>query len=115
MIKSMTAFGRAVGGADGKAFTCEIRSVNNRYLDCTVRLPRAYGFLEEKIISFVKESGVTRGKVEVGVGIEVTVSVGIEIALDEGYAKGYVAALRRLRDEFGLADDISVSTAICFW
>ena len=110
MIKSMTAFGRAVGGADGKAFTCEIRSVNNRYLDCSVKLPRAYGFLEEKIIAFVKESGVSRGKIEIGVGVEVTDSVGTEIELDEGYARGYVAALRRLRDEFGLADDISVST-----
>ena len=110
MIKSMTAFGRAVGGADGKAFTCEIRSVNNRYLDCSVKLPRAYGFLEEKIIAFVKESGVSRGKIEIGVGVEVTDSVGTEIELDEGYARGYVAALRRLCDEFGLADDIAVST-----
>ncbi len=107
MIKSMTAFGRAVGSGSGKNFTCEIRSVNNRYLDCSVKLPRSYGFLEEKVISFIRESGITRGKVEVYIGIEVTETVGAEVELDKGYAAGYVAALKRLRDEFGLVDDIS--------
>ena len=107
MIKSMTAFGRAVGQAEGKQFVCEIRSVNNRYLDCTVKLPRSYGFLEEKVLAFVRGAGISRGKVEVYIGIEVTESIGVTVDLDEGYAKGYLAALRRLRDEFGLADDIS--------
>lgn len=107
MIKSMTAFGRATGSAGGKNFVCEIRSVNNRYLDCFVKLPRAYGFLEEKVISFVKESGISRGKLEVYVGIEVTESVGATVELDSAYAEGYVAALRKLRDTFSLPDDIS--------
>ncbi len=109
-MKSMTAFGRAVGGAGGKEFTCEIRSVNNRYLDCSVRLPRAYGFLEEKVIAFIKEGGVSRGKVEVSIGVEVTQNPEAEITLDTGYAAGYVAALRQLRDTFGLSDDISTMT-----
>jgi uncharacterized protein (TIGR00255 family) len=68
----MTAFGRAVGSGSGKNFVCEIRSVNNRYLDCSVKLPRSYGFLEEKVIAFIRGAGITRGKVEVYVGIEVT-------------------------------------------
>ena len=107
MIKSMTAFGRATGTAGGKNFVCEIRSVNNRYLDCFVKLPRAYGFLEEKIISFIKESGISRGKIEVYVGVEITESVGATVELDTAYAEGYIAALRKLRDEFSLSDDIS--------
>lgn len=107
MIKSMTAFGRATGQGIGKNYTCEIRSVNNRYLDCTVKLPRAYGFLEEKIISFIKESGISRGKVEVYVGIELTETVGAVVELDLGYAEGYIKALKKLRDEFSLVDDIS--------
>ena len=103
----MTAFGRATGTAGGKNFVCEIRSVNNRYLDCFVKLPRAYGFLEEKIISFVKESGISRGKIEVYVGVEITESIGTTVELDSAYAEGYIAALRKLRDEFDLHDDIS--------
>ena len=103
----MTAFGRATGAAGGKNFVCEIRSVNNRYLDCFVKLPRAYGFLEEKIISFVKESGISRGKIEVYVGVEITESIGTTVELDSAYAEGYIAALRKLRDEFDLHDDIS--------
>ena len=76
MLRSMTAFGRAVGSAGGKNFVCEIKSVNNRYLDCSVKLPRAYGFLEEKIIGFIRGSGISRGKIEVYIGIEVTESLG---------------------------------------
>ena len=107
MIKSMTAFGRATGSAGGKNFVCEIRSVNNRYLDCNVKLPRFYGFLEEKIISFIRESGISRGKLEVYVGVEVVESVGTTVELDSAYAAGYIAALKKLRDEFSLSDDIS--------
>ncbi len=107
MIKSMTAFGRATGVATGKNYVCEIRSVNNRYLDLSVKLPRAYGFFEEKIISYVKESGISRGKVDIYVSVEVTESVGATVELDSSYAAGYIAALKKLRDEFSLVDDIS--------
>lgn len=107
MIKSMTAFGRAVGESGGKNYICEIRSVNSRYLDISVKLPRAYGFLEEKIISSIRENGITRGKIEVYVGIEITQSVGTTVLLDSAYAEGYINALKQLRDTFGLSDDIS--------
>lgn len=110
MPKSMTAFGRATGSAGGKNYTVEIKSVNNRYLDCSVRLPRAYGFLEEKILGFIKGSGITRGKLDVYVGIEVTGSEGATVELDSAYAEAYVKALRKLRDISGLTDDISVMT-----
>lgn len=104
----MTAFGRAVGSAGGKNYTVEIRSVNNRYFDCSVKLPRSYGFLEEKIIGFIKGCGITRGKLDVYVGIEVTESEGATVELDSAYAEAYVRALRKLRDLAGLSDDISV-------
>ncbi len=107
MIKSMTAYGRAVGASGGKSFTCEIKSVNNRYLDCSVKLPRAYGFLEEKIIGFIRGSGISRGKIDVYVGIEVTESEGCAVTLDGAFAESYVTALKKLRDEFGLPDDIT--------
>ncbi len=108
MIKSMTAYGRASGAGGGKSFVCELKSVNNRYFDCNIKLPRAYGFLEEKVKSYITSRGISRGKVDVYISIDVTESEGVEISLDREYAKGYITALRELRDEFGLSDDISV-------
>ncbi len=108
MLKSMTAFGRAKLTVGGKDITAEIRSVNNRYFDCNTRLPRAYSYLEEKIKPYLQSRGISRGKVDVSISVEVVETEGIDIALDTAYARGYIEALRRLRDEFGLADDISV-------
>ena len=108
MLRSMTAFGRSKQTVGGKDITAEIRSVNNRYFDCNTRLPRAYAYLEEKIKPYLQSRGISRGKVDVSISIEVLETEGIDIALDTAYAKGYIEALRRLRDEFGLADDISV-------
>ena len=73
MANSMTAFGRArTLSADGsKDITAEIKSVNSRYLDCTVKLARIYSFLEEKIKAYLTEKGITRGKVEVYIGVDV--------------------------------------------
>ncbi len=108
-MNSMTAFGRARRTVAGKDITVEIRSVNNRYLDCSVRTPRAYAFLEEKIKPYLLQSGIGRGKVEVNISVDTVDSPGVEISLDEAYAAAYVAALEQLRDRFpGLKDDISV-------
>lgn len=110
MIKSMTAFGRARNTLGGKDITVEIRSVNNRFFDCSVKLPRAFSFLEEKIKPHLQSSGITRGKVDVFIGIDVVDSPSAEIAIDEGYAGAYVAALRKLGETFGLTDDVSIMT-----
>ena len=107
-MKSMTAFGRAKETVNGRDITVEIRSVNNRFFDCSVKLPRSFSFLEEKIKPYLQANSVTRGKVDVFIGIEVIDSPQTEISVDEGYAAAYIDALRRLRDKFGLADDISV-------
>lgn len=112
MLRSMTAFGRARGlsGDGAKDITAEIRSVNSRFLDCTVRLPRAYSFLEEKIKAYLTERGIVRGKIEVFIGVDVLTQDGTEITLDRALAHSYVEALHALRDEFALKDDISVMT-----
>lgn len=110
MLKSMTAFGRARKKSAGgdKDITAEIKSVNSRYLDCTVKLPRAYSFLEEKIKDFIAEKGISRGKVEIFIGIDVIEQKGLSVSLDHAAAESYIAALRDLRDTFSLTDDISV-------
>ena len=110
MIKSMTAFGRARKTVGGKDITVEIRSVNNRFFDCSVKLPRAFSFLEERIKPYLQSSGVTRGKVDLFIGIEVIDSKSAEIAIDEGYAGAYISALRSLGNTFELKDDISIMT-----
>lgn len=110
MLKSMTAFGRAraLSASGAKDITAEIKSVNSRFLDCTVRLPRAYSFLEEKIKAYLSERGIVRGKIEVYIGVDVLAQDGAEITLDRALTRSYLDALHALRDEFSLPDDISV-------
>ena len=110
MLKSMTAFGRArkMSSDNSLDITAEIKSVNSRYMDCSVKISRAYSFLEERVRSFLSESGITRGKVEVYIGVDVLEQKGTEVILDTEAAKSYIACLEQLRDEFGLKDDISV-------
>lgn len=108
MIKSMTAFGRARNTVGGKDITVELRSVNNRFFDCSVKLPRAFSFLEEKIKPYLQSKSISRGKVDVFVGINVVDTPDVSIDIDEGYAASYIAALRRLGQRFDLRDDVSV-------
>ena len=108
MVKSMTSFGRARSTVGGKDITVEIRSVNNRFFDCSVKLPRAFSFLEEKIKPYLQSRSISRGKVDVFIGIDVIDSPIPEISIDEGYAEAYVKALRALGERFDLKDDISI-------
>ena len=108
MIKSMTAFGRAKGSVGGKEITVEIRSVNNRFFDCSAKLPRAFSFLEEKIKPHLQSRSISRGKVDVFISIDVVDTPDVVIDIDEGYAAAYIKALRKLRDQFELTDNISV-------
>ena len=107
MIRSMTAYGRAKRETTERSVLVEIKSVNNRYLDCTIKIPRLFGFLEEKIKSRLTERGISRGKVDVFVSIDVLENAGIEVELDRAYVKSYIDALRRLSEEFGLPSDLS--------
>jgi len=110
MIKSMTAFGRARDIVNGRELTVEIKSVNNRFLDLNIRLPRIWNALEERIRARIRDAGISRGKLEVYVGLDVQESDETTVALDTPYLKNYLAALGQLRDEYGLRDDISVMT-----
>ena len=107
MFRSMTAYGRSSLSVNGKEITIEIKSVNNRFLDCSIRLPRNYSYLEDKIKKEITSKGISRGKLEVNVTINETTKKA-NISPDLAFAEGYITALRQLRDEFGLKDDISV-------
>ena len=110
MIKSMTAFGKAKREAPDRDYIVELRAVNSRYFDCSVKLPRAYAFLEEKIKAFIQKNVTSRGKIDVFLNVQSHTEGESSIELDTTYLKGYLNALYRLRDEYGLADDISVMT-----
>ncbi len=107
MIRSMTAFGRATGKAPGRDIIVEIKSVNNRFFDCQVKLPRLFSFLEDNVKKQISARGIARGKVDVYITIDVTDTAGIEVELDRTYAKSYIAALKKLSEEFDLPCDIT--------
>ena len=109
MIKSMTGYGRAVATVNGREFTVELRSVNNRYLDCTVKLPRALSFAEDAVKQAVKAS-VSRGKVDVFVSMKSEMADDTTITLNKAVLEGYLTAMRQMVSEFEVRDDISVST-----
>jgi uncharacterized protein (TIGR00255 family) len=103
----MTAFGRATGKAPGRDIIVEIKSVNNRFFDCQVKLPRLFSFLEDKVKKQLSSRGIARGKVDVYISIDVTDTAGVEVEIDRTYAKSYIAALRKLAEEFDLPCDIT--------
>ena len=109
LIKSMTGYGRAVQTVNGREFTVELRSVNNRYLDCTVKLPRSVSFAEEAVKQAVKAS-VSRGKVDVFISIKSEGTSDTRVTLNKEVVSGYLAAMGQMVSEFGIRDDISVST-----
>ncbi|MCL2212497.1 MAG: YicC family protein [Oscillospiraceae bacterium] len=109
MINSMTAYGRAAGiTPDGsREILVELKSVNSRYLDTNIKVSRAHGYLEDKVKTHLAASGISRGKMDIYVGINQILNPDNEVTLDPAYAAGYIAALRQLRDTFDLPDDIS--------
>ena len=105
----MTGYGRAVETVNGREFTVELRSVNNRYLDCSVRLPRLLSFAEDAVKQAVKAS-VSRGKVDVFISLRTETEEDVVVNLNRGVLEGYLNAMRQMVTEFGVQDDISVST-----
>ena len=108
MVKSMTGYGRAEENVEGCTITVELRSVNNRYLDCNVRMPRLYLFAEETIKSRVQNT-ISRGKVDVFVTLDATEGEQVQVSVNQPLADGYYAALKELAGRYGLSQDISVS------
>ena len=108
MVKSMTGYGRAEGTFDGCTITVELRSVNNRYLDCNVRIPRLYLFAEDAIKSRVQKA-ISRGKVDVFVTLDSTGADKVQVSVNKPAADGYYAALKQLSEEYALSGEITVS------
>ena len=108
MVKSMTGYGRAVETVNGREFTVEIRSVNNRYLDCTVKLPRTLSFAEDAVKQAVKAT-ISRGKVDVFITVRSEGASDVKITLNTAMVEGYLAAMKQMVADYGVQDDISVS------
>ena len=109
LIKSMTGYGRAVETVNGREFTVELRSVNNRYLDCSVRLPRLLSFGEDAVKQAIKQT-VSRGKVDVFISVRSEGGEEVSVSLNASVLEGYLAAMRKMVTDYGVTDDISVST-----
>ena len=109
LIKSMTGYGRAVETVNGREFTVEVRSVNNRYLDCSVRLPRAVSFAEDAVKQAVKAS-ISRGKVDVYISLHTEGGEEVQVSLNKNVLEGYLNAMRQMVAEYGVENDISAST-----
>lgn len=109
MVKSMTGYGRAVETVAGREITVEVRSVNNRYLDCTVKLPRLFSFAEDALKQKVKEY-VTRGKVDVYVSVGASQTGDVSISLNRPVLEGYLAAMQTIASEYDVKNDISVNS-----
>ena len=108
MVKSMTGYGRAVETVNGREFTVELRSVNNRYLDCTVKLPRALSFAEDAVKQAVKGT-ISRGKVDVFVSLRAEGAQDVKITLNTAMVEGYLDAMHQMAKDYGIREDISVS------
>lgn len=109
MIKSMTGYGRAQATVDNMNITVELKSVNHRFFEFFVRVPRNFNYLEEKLKAFARTK-IVRGKVEMYVTIEFNDTALTEIEINREFTESYIAALKTLVNEYGLQDDISVSS-----
>ena len=108
LVKSMTGYGRAVETVNGREFTVELRSVNNRYLDCTVKLPRSLSFGEDAVKQAVKNT-ISRGKVDVFLSVRSEGAADVKVTLNESMVAGYLAAMKQMAENFDVKEDISVS------
>lgn len=108
MVKSMTGYGRAEQTVQGRTITVELRSVNNRYLDCSVRIPRLYLFVEDMIKARVQRV-ISRGKVDVFITVDSAGQDSVNVSVNGPIADRYVAALTELAQRYRLPEDISVS------
>ena len=106
MIKSMTGYGSAKGASGKLEISVEVKSVNNRYLDCTVKMPRVFISFEETLKSIVQNS-ISRGKADVFVVIDSSKADDVEIKLNRPLAEAYLGALREMAGEYGLTGNIS--------
>ena len=113
MIKSMTGYGSAKGTVEGIEVSVELKSVNNKFLDTSVRLPRSFIFAEETVKAAV-QSHISRGKVDVFVTVDTSMAADMVVRVNEPLLKGYIDALQHIADEYALPNDISVMSVSRF-
>lgn len=113
MIKSMTGYGSAKGQAEGLEITVELKSVNNRYLDTSVRLPRSFIFAEDTVKSAV-QAHISRGKVDVFVSVDSSAADDMVIKVNEPLLKSYVEAIRHISEEYSLVNDMTALNVSLF-
>lgn len=113
MLRSMTGFGRAHIMFEGREILVEIKSVNSRYYEFSSKLPRAYGYIDEKLKSLLANK-ISRGKVEVSVSIFNQIGTDATIEVNEPLARQYVEALRGVSETLSLRDDLSLSSIMRF-
>ena len=113
MIKSMTGYGSAKGTVEGIEVSVELKSVNNKFLDTSVRLPRSFIFAEETVKAAV-QSHISRGKVDVFVTVDTSMADDMVVRVNEPLLKGYIEALQHIADEYALPNDISVMSVSRF-
>lgn len=113
MIKSMTGFGRGTSEGEASNFIVEIKTVNHRYFEINVRMPRTLISLEDNIRKYVNEK-IKRGKVDILITQNQEIKEDINVVINEDLADNYVRALNKLRDKYGLRDDISATTLARF-
>ncbi len=106
MIRSMTGYGSAAGMSGDISLTVELRSVNNRFLDCSVRMPRMYIFAEDKIKAVVQKY-ISRGKVDVFVTVDSSKADDVVVSLNEPLAEAYIAAYKQMSEKYGLKNDLT--------
>ncbi|MBP9988468.1 MAG: YicC family protein [Ruminococcus sp.] len=106
MVKSMTGYGRSQELIDNMNIVVEIKSVNHRYFDFSSRTPRTYGFLDEKLKSFV-QSKVSRGKIECYVQVDNLEDDNVVVEVNHSLAKGYVEAFKKLSETYGIDNNIN--------
>lgn len=113
MLRSMTGFGYCEYTESDITFTVEIKTVNHRYIDIFLKMPRQLSAYEEKVRALIN-SRIQRGKIDIYINYENKSSQALEVLLDENLAKAYYYALKKITEELGLRDDISASSLARF-
>lgn len=112
-MMSMTGYGRSQQQTAGREVLVEIKSVNHKFLESTCRVPKGYGFLEERLRAYLQEH-LSRGKVDVTVSMVSNREGDAQVTLNRGVAAGYLNALRQLGQEQGLEDDLTLSSLAAY-
>ncbi len=113
MIKSMTGYGGAKGSVEGLEISVELKSVNNRYLDTSVRLPRSFLFAEDAVKAAVQQH-ISRGKVDVFISVDSSAAEDMTVKVNEPLLKGYIQAISQISRDYGLSNDITAMSVSRF-